>query len=473
MNEIELRNLISSWLDETIEPQEFRALSEMLRESEASRSVYFSVMAMHAELYNLADGERYLQQLTTGAAPPVVPSRRQSPHALLGGAGPWLALAASLLIAVGVWSFSGGGRPIAENDPAYTVEPLADARQADDDCRWYLEYSGAPSESAICRGDVVRVANGELHLVYRNGVRVTLRAPAAYELLSGTKSRLLLGRLTADVPAEGTGFSVVTPRATVVDLGTEFGLNVESDGATDVVVFQGEVDVDFHSDGSAEKHAQRLQMGEAVRLDAAGTASRVVSIRSHDYSGRQRPDDRPPIIDKVWDNIERMSSLNFYEIVQQGMREDALAFADREAHQWNGVDASGMPAYLVGGDYVKTFNNDKFNHTIRIGVKLSAPGRLYVLLDNRLKAPQWLLDGFKDTGDDIGLDVGPFFTSGQWHNKGPSGVGPGVSVEDTFSVWVKEIAEPSDVYLGATEAPRSQPNMYGIVAVRLEEFASD
>jgi hypothetical protein len=174
------------------------------------------------------------------------------------------------------------------------------------------------------------------------------------------------------------------------------------------------------------------------------------------------------VISEVHDNIERMSTLNYYEIVHQGMREDALAFVDREAHQWNGVDATGMPAYLVGGDYVKTFNNDKFNHEIRVAVKLAVPAHLYVLFDNRLPIPRWLQEGFRDTGDDIGLDTGPFFSKGAWQNKTPPGVGPGVSVEDTFSVWVKVVPEPGTVFLGSTEAPVLEPNMYGIVAVPMD-----
>jgi hypothetical protein len=150
------------------------------------------------------------------------------------------------------------------------------------------------------------------------------------------------------------------------------------------------------------------------------------------------------------------------------MREDARAFVDRIAHEYNGVDERGMPGYLIGGDYVKTFNNDKVNHDIRIEVTVAVPARLFILLDDRLEPPEWLRDGFQNTGDKIGVDVGPFFSKGQWHNKTPPGVGPGMSVEDTLSVWVREVTAAGVVRLGATEAPESGPNMYGIVAVPLE-----
>ena len=84
-------------------------------------------------------------------------------------------------------------------------------------------------------------------------------------------------RLTANVTEPAKGFSVLTPRATVVDLGTESGVEVNNDGATDVVVFKGEVDDDYN-DPTDQSSAQRLRIGEAVHLGAIGMANRIVSV---------------------------------------------------------------------------------------------------------------------------------------------------------------------------------------------------
>ena len=208
-------------------------------------------------------------------------------------------------------------------------------------------------------------------------------------------------------------------------------------------------------------------MGEAVRLDAYGAVTRIDSIRNDEFIDPQAAP-RGVLIEDVRDNYDRDASLSYYEIVQNGMREDALAFVDREGHQWNGVDLSGMPDYLIGGDLVKTFNNDKYDDSIRLQVKVAAACKLYVLFDDRLPVAGWLKEEFEDTGDNIGLDNGPFFSNGETHNKGPSGIGPGQSIDDVCSVWVKTIDGPGMVTLGATEAPISEPNMYGIVAVPLK-----
>jgi len=283
------------------------------------------------------------------------------------------------------------------------------------------------------------------------------------------QARILLGRLSATISDAGKGFSVLTPRATVIDIGTEFGIKVNDDGATDVVVFKGVVDIDYQ-DHTDHLNARRLRMGEALHLDAVGTVSRIVSINGLAYSTQKLEEfSRPAVITKVYDNVERASSLmSYYEIVHQGMQEDALAYVDRVAHQWNGIDKKGMPPYLIGADYVKMFNSDKYNLNISVGVKLDAPANLYVLFDDRLPIPAWLQEGFQDTGDNIGMDTGPFFSRGQLQNREtPPGVGPGKSVEDTLSVWVKEVPEPGIVYLSSTEIHQPTSNMYGIAAVPL------
>ena len=84
-------------------------------------------------------------------------------------------------------------------------------------------------------------------------------------------------------------------------------------------------------------------------------------------------------------------------------------------------------------------------------------------MDIRVTPPNWLTKEFRDTGDEIGLDGGPFQTVGiDWHNKGPSGVGPGVSIDARMSVWVKKVASPGVVELGPmAETVVCGANMYG------------
>jgi len=475
MDEIKFQKMISSWLDEAISLEEQSELEQLLRADAHARRIYLQHVSAHAELCSLESAKNYFESLSGLDAQQevevvVAPVRKdQTPIALIW----WpFAIAVGFMLALGLWQTTAHRNE--PQVPSVVESPiLASIEPASNDCAWYVEHAKRDQMSSYLAGDVVRVTKGKLELTYNHGTKVVLHAPAAYQLLSSMKARMQLGRLTATVPESGIGFSVLTPRATVIDLGTEFGIEVNSDSSTDVVVFKGEVDVDFN-DQTDTASARRLRMGEAVRLDAIGTASRIVSINGRSYSDKALESlSRPVVISEVHDNIARTSSLwSYYEIVHQGMQEDAIAFVDRVAHQWNGIDANGIPPYLLGADYVKTFNSDKFNQDIEVSVKVEMPCSLYVLLDNRLPVPAWLERDFQDTGDDIGLDTGPFQTTQttgtHWHNKGPSGVGPGESVEDTLSVWVKVVTEPSVVLLGSTKSPISEPNMYGIVAAPLD-----
>ena len=95
---------------------------------------------------------------------------------------------------------------------------------------------------------------------------MVVEGPAEFEPLSRNGVLLHLGMLTARVPPEAQGFTVRSLSATVVDMGTEFGVAVEQGGATDVEVFIGvvEVRVDHNEAPTGEQHAVRA--GEAVQV---------------------------------------------------------------------------------------------------------------------------------------------------------------------------------------------------------------
>ncbi len=458
-DENRLALLVDLALNKSIGQTELTELQSILKDNPAAKSFYLSEIETEFLLNDLTEAS---SQAPPAIFPDVGVSKdpvSESESSLPLSIKPWF---------IGVLAFALLGTWFALKDwntkPDSINEVIAHPASESNRTKWFVEQTGDPV-NGVRTGDILRVIEGRLSLNYVSGVSVNLDAPVACELVSATEVKMLLGSLTAEVPDGCEGFSVEAPRATVVDLGTKFRVNVDERGETDVVVFKGEVDVDYHQQPNPK---QRLRMGEAVRLDAFGGVERLVSIRNGDFVNPAE-EARGLLIEEVKDNYDRDSSLNYYEIVQNGMREDALAFVDREGHEWNGIEDSGMPAYLMGGDYVRTFNNDKANDQIRIKVKVAAPCKLYILFDNRLPVTDWLKKDFQDTGDDIGLDNGPFMTNGKWHNKGPSGVGPGNSIDDEFSIWVKEIEKPCVVTLGATESPLSKPNMYGIVAVPLQK----
>jgi hypothetical protein len=222
------------------------------------------------------------------------------------------------------------------------------------------------------------------------------------------------------------------------------------------------------ADGGSIVPTRRLSQGDAMMLNTNGQFERVVSIQRNDFitpveNVRRRPSE--PVIGDIHDNIRTEEGVKSYQIVRGGLEEDALCFVDRY-HQWNGIERSGLPRFLVGADYVMPFNNDKFSQTLELKLRLLRPAHLYIFLDNNMQVPDWLKKDFVDTGIDIGLDG----SQTEWHKEHSLGVGAGNSVDFNFSIWKRDVEKAGVVTLGSVNAPKIGTrsagfNMYGIAAV--------
>jgi hypothetical protein len=110
---------------------------------------------------------------------------------------------------------------------------------------------------------------------------------------------------------------------------------------------------------------------------------------------------------------------------------------------------------------------------MEISVTLSCPARLFIFADDRAAPPQWLRAQFRDTGDSIGHDCGPYVLDGVEFFKLNRGIGPGNSVDSTFSIWEKIVERPGVIKLGPNFGKNWEFSaMYGIAASRLDESAS-
>ncbi|WP_437205164.1 FecR domain-containing protein [Planctomicrobium sp. SH664] len=331
----------------------------------------------------------------------------------------------------------------------------------------------------VREGDVIQLEAGQIGLSFESGTSMTLVGPAELEIHSVSRVSLRHGIAATRVETEeGRGFRVLTPTTDVVDLGTEFGIRVDPSGETDLVVVEGAVDFTPTSQrGESPSAPQRLFIGEGARILKSGQWERISSIQSGVYpfgnvitSPRSS---RPPVIVGVTDDVRSPKSAKFYHICHEGLDEDAQAFVDRK-FQWNGVTKEGLPYFLRGADYIKTFNSDKLrNRTIT--VDLAGPAMLYVFLDDRVPVPGWLSQSFENTGYQIGIDENVIpemsYLEVQTGVIELLGIGPGVSVDRTCSVWRRRVDQGGKVILKALPRERVNVNiptewrtMYGIAA---------
>jgi hypothetical protein len=302
---------------------------------------------------------------------------------------------------------------------------------------------------------------------------VILEGPAQFTMLDPMRARLDSGRINMRVTqTSGHGFVVETPYGEVTDLGTEFGLDVSDKGKAGLVVFDGEVDLrlaERQKQSNTFSRVERLVGGDGVTFGRGGQLDRIMSIvtgKSATFRSGNEPhgEDSEPLIAGISDNLRASDTKRFYEIVRGGFGEDARAFVDR-AYEWNGLDANGLPSFLMGADYILPFNDDK-GRQLRITLSLARPATVYVLFDDRGTPPKWLARAFVNTGFKVGMD----------EDQGPAGVvrpefavgkGPGTSVDYAFSIWKQDVNAAGRIELGSREGPRGSRSMYGIVLVPL------
>lgn len=157
---------------------------------------------------------------------------------------------ASLALPAGLIMLAGAGNPVA------TVVKVI----GDDRLRSGQSVGTLPHD----------LAAGTVELVTARGVGLVIEAPATFRFESVQRLRLDRGRIAADVPPAGKGFTVITPSGKAVDLGTRFGIDVQPEGAAEVHVFDGEVIAE-----SVRGGRRSVRDGEAVSL-AAGNEDREV-----------------------------------------------------------------------------------------------------------------------------------------------------------------------------------------------------
>jgi hypothetical protein len=167
----------------------------------------------------------------------------------------------------------------------------------------------------------------------------------------------------------------------------------------------------------------------------------------------------------------------------------APTFVDRNHRYSNhSVDPAAVPptfqipAYLVGGEYIMSGNDNRDNATYRLDVTVANPSTVYMLIDNRMSADtaatdsadpptfdathmQWILDqgwlptsnglnrlGSPNVPDEVPLDEGADNTINQW-----------------YSVYRKDV--PAGTF-SLFQADNAGQNMYGVVVTAIPEPGS-
>ncbi len=326
---VELEKLMGRLRDGQLSDQEIRDLDGMLQASAETREYYLDCMAVLAAL-RMTGGQAVAPMATpsttlAGSTGDVADCSVDSVRAiqlgqpglwLQGIAGPIAAVAVVLLVlCVGVVGYF-----LGERRAGNTVASVDTARhEAEGEIGGLRGEKRAPHEPAprpslagpfgrggrgtfvadvtgttnatwatgpsrryydgmrIEEGDVLDLLDGQAVVTFGVGAEVVLWGPAKLRVDSASLGTLLRGRMAARVPEEAIGqFAIRTAACEIVDQGTEFGVEVDQAGATTVAVFDGKVDLKWHTPaaGNAARGQRRLEAGRSVRVATTGLSPR-------------------------------------------------------------------------------------------------------------------------------------------------------------------------------------------------------
>lgn len=193
---------------------------------------------------------------------------------------------------------AGPGREPGKFAPPVIVAELSGVHEA----VWGEGQIGSHRGAQLPAGHSLHLNEGIVEVTLSSGAVLVIEAPAVVRIDGPNRCSLETGQLVARVPAAAIGFSIATPNCEVVDLGTEFGVDVTGE-RSGVQVFEGSVALVPGSGPSAPSQRRVLVAGEAVLVDQSGLVepaklTDMQSFRRHIPAAPQWVDVTPEFVGK-------------------------------------------------------------------------------------------------------------------------------------------------------------------------------
>lgn len=143
-----------------------------------------------------------------------------------------------------------------------------------------VDYKMEKGTPLVTSQDSLSLREGYTELLFDNHTRVIIEGPAEFKILAEDRIGLNYGKVYATVPKEAIGFSVYTQNAKVIDMGTEFGVEAEADGDTQLHVLKGKTML--LAGDKANKSSMEVSRGAAKNV--SGDTNAVTDIPCNESS---------------------------------------------------------------------------------------------------------------------------------------------------------------------------------------------
>jgi predicted ester cyclase len=247
----ERNELIDALIEGAISEADFVRLEAEFSIDPAARQAYYERLTLSS-------------LLATEAKAPSQPLQRSAPQPYRRWMPAFFAMAAAIAVLLATTSLLWQSLDEVETADVL-MEPKASgyavlAGQAD--AVWTRGTTLA--DGALMPAGPLTLASGVAQMELFSGVTVIVEGAAEFEILSPMEMSVKRGKVRARVPEPAHGFRIHTAQGEIVDLGTEFALNI-SDNESEVHVLDGEVEWHPYSEAM-----HRIEKGEALRWGADG-----------------------------------------------------------------------------------------------------------------------------------------------------------------------------------------------------------
>ncbi len=286
MNKESLHSLIEKHLDGLLSNLEFNELQETLKTDAEARREFRRYLNLDTALYDQIEGDQLVsgnilwQSMQQGK--PVSKSSQRTIFQRMA-----LPMAASLVAGILVWWVqSAANRPAEE-----TMHQGFAILTRTIDAEWHSDDSEHREGQVLPPGHL-RLKSGLAQVEFFSGATLILQGETDLEIISTSEARCLSGKIRAHVPPAARGFVLRTPKGDIVDLGTDFAVDI-SDAKSQVHVFEGEIEVHQKEQKTKSfKTGQGFELASRTPTSQAPEPGSFVSVANldgrSDLSGRSR-----------------------------------------------------------------------------------------------------------------------------------------------------------------------------------------
>ncbi|MBN2512206.1 MAG: NPCBM/NEW2 domain-containing protein [Sedimentisphaerales bacterium] len=148
--------------------------------------------------------------------------------------------------------------PLPQNQEVATLSDTIHAQWAESDAFF------KPGLRLTAKSKSMMLRNGIAKLDFDNNTRVVIEAPSEFEIMDSDHIKIKYGRVYATVPPEAIGFTITTPNSKIIDLGTEFGVQTDPHGCTELHVIKGKTTL--VAGGNNQKTSLQISQGFAKTI---------------------------------------------------------------------------------------------------------------------------------------------------------------------------------------------------------------